>query len=334
MSPHPHNNITQSWFISDFHVDAKGQASHHFSNELASVLVPDNGYSWVHLNGKDKRVLEWFKNYTALDDLWIDALTQEEIKPRFTIINDDIFFLDLRSINDFKAYDAEEMVSLRLYITRNQVITTGLTPVYVLEKMAQDFLHEKAPLNIADFLVRLITYINNAIEKTLMDAQDEMDQLEAQVLIEHDKDFREHVIKLRLQMITYKRYLSCNIDALNQFLEIESLFDKEQDHYQQLTQMVYQISHFKEEIASIKERAQVIHEELTNHLTERLTTITNKLTVLSSIILPVSCITSLFGVNLTGIPGAHNEHAFWIFSAILLIVMVLQIILFRLFKWF
>jgi zinc transporter len=327
-------NYQDGWLIKDFYVNANGQYFSRVSNDFLHVPEPIEGYNWINLNGADSRALVWLKTYTQLDDIWVEAMTQEEIKPRFTRINDHEFFLDLRSINDFISYNAEEILSLRIYVNRCQIITTGLAPIYVLEKMSQDFAGNNIPVNIKDFLIKLITYVNDAIEKTLLDAQEEMDQLEEKVLIAHNKDFREHVINLRLQMIAYKRYVSANIEALNKFLALNPLFSKDDECYQNFAEMIYQMVHFTEEISSIKERAQVIHEELNNNLTERLTTITNKLTVLSSVILPVSCITSLFGVNLSGIPGAGNSNAFWLFSMVLIVVMLVQIILFRLFKWF
>ena len=42
----------------------------------------------------------------------------------------------------------------------------------------------------------------------------------------------------------------------------------------------------------------------------------------------------LLGINVGGIPGANYENAFLIFLGILLIIVLIQIFLYKKFKWF
>ena len=89
-----------------------------------------------------------------------------------------------------------------------------------------------------------------------------------------------------------------------------------------------------EEIVSIRERAQVIHEELNNHLTERLSASTNKLSAIASIFLPMSFVTGLFGVNLAGIPSAASDKSFPIFASIICAILIIQFVILKWKKWF
>jgi zinc transporter len=58
------------------------------------------------------------------------------------------------------------------------------------------------------------------------------------------------------------------------------------------------------------------------------------LSVIAAIFLPLGFLTGLLGINVGGIPGADNPHAFLIFSAMLVIVVFLQVLLFKKLKWF
>jgi zinc transporter len=89
-----------------------------------------------------------------------------------------------------------------------------------------------------------------------------------------------------------------------------------------------------EDLDAIRERAQIIMDELANIIAEKLNRNMYVLSVIAAIFLPLGFLTGLLGINVGGIPGAENEYAFLFFSALLLVIVVVQIILFKLKKWF
>jgi zinc transporter len=78
----------------------------------------------------------------------------------------------------------------------------------------------------------------------------------------------------------------------------------------------------------------VVKDELTNALADRLNRNTYVLSVIAAIFLPLGFLTGLMGINLGGIPGAASANAFWIFSAILVVLVVAQVVIFRMLRWF
>ena len=58
------------------------------------------------------------------------------------------------------------------------------------------------------------------------------------------------------------------------------------------------------------------------------------LSVLTAIFLPLGFLTGLMGVNIAGMPGTQNLYAFWVFSFLLLIIVTIQILIFKKLKWF
>ena len=73
---------------------------------------------------------------------------------------------------------------------------------------------------------------------------------------------------------------------------------------------------------------------IANVLSDKLNRNMYVLSVIAAIFLPLGFLTGLFGINLAGIPGAENERSFWIFSAILAVVVAIQVYIFRRAKWF
>jgi zinc transporter len=58
------------------------------------------------------------------------------------------------------------------------------------------------------------------------------------------------------------------------------------------------------------------------------------LSVIAAVFLPLGFLTGLLGINVGGVPGVDNADAFWIFSALLGVVVAVQIALFKRWKWF
>ena len=58
------------------------------------------------------------------------------------------------------------------------------------------------------------------------------------------------------------------------------------------------------------------------------------LSILSAIFLPLGFLTGLLGINVGGMPGAENGDAFWIFVAMLGVMVCFQFWILRKLKWF
>jgi len=56
--------------------------------------------------------------------------------------------------------------------------------------------------------------------------------------------------------------------------------------------------------------------------------------VVAAIFLPLGFLTGLLGINVGGIPGADNTGAFFIFCGILTLIVLMQVVIFKRFKWF
>jgi zinc transporter len=83
----------------------------------------------------------------------------------------------------------------------------------------------------------------------------------------------------------------------------------------------------------VRERAAVVQEELQNRTSEQVNTRMYVLSVVAAIFLPLGFLTGLLGINVGGIPGADNTLAFWVFIAMLVLVVILQVMIFRWRKW-
>ena len=66
-----------------------------------------------------------------------------------------------------------------------------------------------------------------------------------------------------------------------------------------------------EELEAVRERAGLLHEQITDLRAEQLDQRSLLLAIVALIFLPLTFITGLLGMNVEGIPLAHEPWAFW-----------------------
>ncbi len=94
------------------------------------------------------------------------------------------------------------------------------------------------------------------------------------------------------------------------------------------------VTRLGEELEAIRDRAQILHDELMDQRAEAMNKNTMLLSVVASIFLPLGLLTGLLGINVGGIPGAQEPWAFWLVCLVLLVIAVAQFLLLRLFGFF
>ena len=88
-----------------------------------------------------------------------------------------------------------------------------------------------------------------------------------------------------------------------------------------------------EDLDSLREHSVITQEELASRLGERMERITCLLTIVATIFLPLGFLTGLMGINVGGMPGVNDSHAFWIFCGLLAAILTVELVIFRKNKW-
>lgn len=73
---------------------------------------------------------------------------------------------------------------------------------------------------------------------------------------------------------------------------------------------------YVEDLDALRERAQVVKDELAAMLVGRMNRNMYILSIVAAIFMPLGFLTGLLGINVGGMPGAANDHAFWIVAAL------------------
>ncbi len=315
-----------------YEFDGKGNGTPLFDDDI-SAQIRGKELAWVHLDALHGDAFDWLKNEVSyLDPYIVNALLAEETRPRVTEIGDGMLVI-LRGANLNPDASPEDMVSIRLWIDPHRIISVQRRPLRAVKDIRDKIEQNKAPTDAAHFLSLLIAGLFERMEPVLGALEDGADNLEEQVLEHADSSMRESVIDLRRQALIFKRYLTPQRDAIAQ-IRTSDLPWVLATHKRHLQESIDRVSRFLENLDALRERSQIIKEELDTTLTDRLNKNMYTLSVIAAIFLPLGFLTGLLGINVGGIPGSDTPYAFAFFCGILIFIVTLQVILFKKLKWF
>lgn len=313
-------------------IDGKGGGVNLNETNLIKLLKDDK-LAWVHLDATHPDTRGWLQqNVSYLDNIILDALLADETRPRLMDIEDGTLMI-LRGMNLNENAEPEDMISIRLWVDAHRIITLQRRSLKAVTDIHERLMEGKGPKESGDFIAQLTARLFERMEPVMTDLDEQTDIIEEIILDKPDPSERQEIINIRKKAIILRRHIAPQKDVMTHLRISDQpwLGDRNKRHIQE---SLDRVTRYVEDLDAIRERAQVIKDELTNALSDRLNKNLYILSVISAIFLPLGFFTGLMGINIGGMPGVNSPDAFWIFSAVLITIVSLQIAIFKLLKWF
>jgi zinc transporter len=308
-----------------------GSHTRSLSPQESRELQAGDGILWLHLDYSDPEVARWVRAESGVDAVVAEALLAAETRPR-SLVHGDGMLVILRGVNLNPGADPEDMVSVRIWMAGDRIISSGLRKLISIDDLCQEIEQGAGPASQGEFLVRLGELMADRIGDVVNDVDDVVDGLEADLLTAEHHELRYALSSVRRQIVALRRYLAPQRDALARLVTERSILIDDLVQMQ-LRELTDRMTRFIEDLDEARDRASVTHEELVNRLAE----LTNRrmylLTMIAAIFLPLSFVTGLLGINVGGIPGASNSRGFLIVVGLLAVISTAQWIYFRWRKW-
>ena len=294
-----------------------------------TAACPPAGWRWLHFNRLAAETREWLEESSDLDETVITALLQSETRPRCAAYEDGLL-LNLRGMNHNPGAEPEDMISVRIWATQNLVISMRSYPVKAMhevrEEVASGMVEYPSP---GGLLVMIAERLIDKIEPVVDQLKDEADEYEETLLSSREKLPATMLAEFRRTILILRRYILPQREAMAQLQrEGRLLFD--QDHAMHLRETGDRITRIAEELDSIRDRAAVLQDQVAGQRQEQLNSRLLVLSLVSAFFLPLTFLTGLLGMNLTGIPFSHEE---WSFPAVVALTFVLGVALLGFLKW-
>lgn len=293
---------------------------------------PEQGVLWVHLNRDSADSQAWLRDQSGIDEVVVDALLAESTRPRCAQIDAGIMLV-LRGVNLNPGADPEDMVSIRLWIEQDRVVSVRMRRLLSITDLREALDRGHGPQSVGSFVIQLAEKMISRMANVVTEVDDEVDRLQDQVLVAESRQLRSELTRLRREIIALRRHLAPQRDALVRLAQIKTpwLGENEALHVREEAERV---TRYVEDLDAARERAAVTQEELTNRLSEQMNARMYVLSVVAAVFLPLGFLTGLLGVNVGGIPLADSPWGFVDVVLILAAITVLQVLVFRWRRWF
>ena len=167
----------------------------------------------------------------------------------------------------------------------------------------------------------------------LLALDERTDNIEERVIDHPDITERQEINDIRKQAIAFRRYIAPQKDVMAH-LRMSDLPWMTDKHKRMVQESYDRVTRYVEDLDMIRERAQIVKDELANALADRLNKNMYVLSVIAAVFLPLGFLTGLFGINIGGMPGVDSPVAFTVFSVSLVAIVAAQVFIFKKMKWF
>jgi zinc transporter len=263
---------------------------------------------WIHLDQNDPATEPFLSEQLKLKDVVIGALTALETRPRCDPIGDGAL-INLRGLSLQAEPEADDLVSIRIWTGRGCIVSVARYTMRALPELCDAFKAGKVK-DPGDFVSMLAHLITGQLDPDVADLGDQLDDCELMLDASRTFTLRRAIATTRAKAIEYRRFVAPQRQALERLAELHCDW-LEPDDRLHLTESADRFARMAEELESIRERAALMHEQITDLRAEMIDTRALLISIVALVFLPLTFLTGLLGMNVNGIPFAHEPWAFW-----------------------
>ncbi|AFH65336.1 magnesium/cobalt transporter CorA [Paenibacillus caseinilyticus] len=265
-----------------------------------TVVPPHHGFYWIDAEPED---LEMLQPLFHLHELAVeDVLTEEEQRPKIELY-DTHYFIVFNSIR----FDDEEIFlrALNIFLGRHYIITITRQKINEIRALKPVLWEEevKAP---DEFLYHLIDLIidNYTLVGDRIDAK--IEKLEEEILMHTKKAHLNEIIGLRSEILWLKKVLNPQREVIATLgrKELKLISEPLKKYFGDIYENAVKIS---ETFDTFRELMGNLREAYQSSLANRANEIMRVFTAITTIFMPLTFITGIYGMNVEYIPGAKSH---------------------------
>jgi zinc transporter len=291
-------------------------------------LSAQSGYRWLHFDLAAPDLEVWVQEH--LPPTAARAILQRETRPRCDRLDDGLI-LNLRGVNLNPEASPEDMVSLRLWVTGQGIVSARHRRVFAVDAMRVAAEAGQAPATVGGFLAELTHRLAKWIETVSLELEDQTDALEEKVL-ESEKVPTGEIARLRRAAIKMRRYVNPQREALEALVRYEGP-ELDDSAREMMRETGNRTRRSLEELDATRDRLAVLHDNIQAEQALALGRNSYLLSVIAAIFLPLGFLTGLFGVNVAGMPGTEWGLAFWGLTFASIAIGIALYLIFKLSRW-
>lgn len=291
-----------------------------------TVTAPEEGFFWIDADVEDLAVLQ---PLFMLHELAVeDCLTEEEQRPKIETY-DNHYFIVVNSIR----YDDEEIFlrALNIFLGRHYIITVTKQKINEL-RAVKPILWEQEVSEPDRFLYYLIDLVvdNYFIVGDRIEVK--IEKLEEDILMHTKRSHLSEIIGLRSEILWLKKVLGPQKEVINILnkKDLRLIDDQLQKYFSDIYENAVKIS---ENFDTFRELMGNLREAYQSAIANRANEIMRVFTAITTIFIPLTLITGIYGMNFDYMPEIHWKYGYYVVIGVMIILGAGMYYLFRKRDW-
>lgn len=317
------------------HADGRCETLHE-TEGIAAAWSEGGTALWVDLEAAGEEELQDIGKVFQLDAEALEDCIHGEQRPRTDEFDGYVFLVlyGMQSVEQSAEFDPRKLAA---FVGERFLVTVHREPLLIVggvrarcERRTSQMLGRGV-----DFV--LFTVIDGMVDKytTVLESyEDQLDGLEeASLSLTNHDSFLADLSALRRKLLELRRIAASQIELIAPLAKGECEWISES--------LERRFSHVRDHLAHVVERIDGFRELLNgvrdNHhtaLANRMNAVMKTLTVFASILLPLSVVAGIYGMNLALWPGPENPLGFWVVLAAMAGIAAVLLVYFHRRKWF
>jgi len=275
-------------------------------------------FQWVHLSCTHGRVSSWLANESGLPETVVEALTEVSPNPRCEMIGESTLLI-LRSVTLLAHGVPDDFHTVRLWIEKSRIVSLQRYPVAAVADVEEHLVRGPAPFTVGELVSDLTEHLIDRMDVIIGALVHEVDRLEDAALGSDWRSLGAPVAKLRQQALALRRTIAPQRDALSRLSLDRQAWMSVEDRGR-IRESANQAVRISDDLNAVRERASLVNDQIAERRSDDMNRNMLLLTMATVGLAPMNLISSMFGMNVGGIPGAQSDSAFFIVTTLFVLL--------------
>jgi len=293
---------------------------------------------WLNINNPGLKEIEYLRKKYNFNLLHLHASSAKSFSQRPMVSEGNGY---LFMILHFPYFNGEGIVAgeIEFFISNEYLITlqnnniAALNDFFNLCKKDQEsltsFEFESSQVLLYELLEKLMQYCYLLLDRNSIKISD----VENIIFSTKQKRAVTEILLLRRNIINFRKIMQNHKNIIKKLMEMETnIFpeDKSKLFYRKIIEHTKRIWEILE---NQKEMIEVLNSSNESMLNYKISDIMKTLTIFSVIVIPLTLLASIFGMNAVNMPFVGLKHGFWIIISIMFTASLLMLLYFEKKKW-
>ena len=277
--------------------------------------APPSSFSWLHAKIGDGKIRHWLKTDQTIPEHIRDFLLCNDTTPCLNATDGGIYgtLVDIKmEIGD----TGNEKGALHFFLDGGRLVTLRTQALCSANLLRQAVADGEVFADSTELFAGLLRCLGDGFADRIERLNGEVDDIEESVLSDRRSEDRAALSAIRRQLAELRRHINPERRLLQHFNRLRPAWVTPVAQ-EQLAQAMDAFNELHLILEALYERAKLLQEEIASQMSEQMNRNLMALSILTALLMPATLVSGIFGMNVAGLPGLHDEFSFMVVMGVM-----------------